>query len=152
MIFEDKILLGMKFRQIKHTNNKLAKGWIGEKTSNACAWQNDEFSTKWCVNSRRSTRYATIFLMQSWVEIMMYKSTSHQISCNYNSFSLYQTITPWSNQCIYMTSFIAKRVNSILVKLRYLRFKLLKYKEIKKIIRKFVILLIITSKIFLYIL
>ena len=29
----------------------------------------------------------------------------------------------------YMKSFIAKRVNSILVNLRYLRFKLLKYKE-----------------------
>ena len=32
----------------------------------------------------------------------------------------------------YMKSFIAKRVNSILVNLRYLRFKLLKYKENKK--------------------
>ena len=46
-----------------------------------------------------------------------------------------------------MKSFIAKRVNSILVNLRYLTFKLLKY---KKNITKFVILLIITSKIFLY--
>ena len=45
-------------------------------------------------------------------------------------------------------TFIAKQVISILVNLRYLRFKLLKYKEN---IRKFVILLIITSKIFLYI-
>ena len=42
-----------------------------------------------------------------------------------------------------MKSFIAKRVKSILVNLRYLRFKLLKYKEN---IKKFVILLIITSK------
>ena len=31
-----------------------------------------------------------------------------------------------------MKSFIAKRVNSILVNLRYLRFKLLKYKENNK--------------------
>ena len=27
MIFEDKILIGMQFWQIKHTNNKLALGW-----------------------------------------------------------------------------------------------------------------------------
>ena len=47
-----------------------------------------------------------------------------------------------------MKSFITKRLNSILVNLKYLRFKLLKYKEI---IRKFVILLNITSRIFLYI-
>ena len=47
-----------------------------------------------------------------------------------------------------MKSFITKWVNSILVNLRHLRFKLLKYKENNK---KFVILLIITSKIFLYI-
>ena len=40
--------------------------------------------------------------------------------------------------------FIAKRVISMLVNLRYLRFKLVKY--IKKIIRKFIIFLIITSK------
>ena len=33
---------------------------------------------------------------------------------------------------VYMKSFIAKRVNSILVNLRYLRFKLLKYKENNK--------------------
>ena len=33
---------------------------------------------------------------------------------------------------LYMNSFIAKRVNSILVNLRYLRFKLLKYKENNK--------------------
>ena len=46
-----------------------------------------------------------------------------------------------------MKSFIAKRLNSILVNLRYLRFKLLKYKENNK---KFVILLIITARIFLY--
>ena len=36
-----------------------------------------------------------------------------------------------------MTSFIAKRVNSILVNLRYLRFKLLKYKENNKICETF---------------
>ena len=42
-----------------------------------------------------------------------------------------------------MKSFIAKRLNSILVNLRYLGFKLLK--------NVFVILLIITSRIFLYI-
>ena len=36
-----------------------------------------------------------------------------------------------------MKSFIAKRVNSILVNLRYLRFKLLKYKENKKICNTF---------------
>ena len=47
-----------------------------------------------------------------------------------------------------MKSFIAKRVNSILVNLRYLRYKLLKCKENNK---KFVVFLIITSKIFLYI-
>ena len=47
-----------------------------------------------------------------------------------------------------MKSFIAKRVISILVNLRYLRFKLLKYKENNK---KIVIVLIITSKMFLYI-
>ena len=29
MIFEDKILLGLKFRQMKHTNDKLVIGWIG---------------------------------------------------------------------------------------------------------------------------
>ena len=34
--------------------------------------------------------------------------------------------------CLYMKSFIAKRVISILVNLRYLRFKLLKYKENNK--------------------
>ena len=47
-------------------------------------------------------------------------------------------------------SFIAKRVNSILINLRYLRFKLLKYKENNIY---FLILLIIhvTPKIFLYI-
>ena len=33
---------------------------------------------------------------------------------------------------LHMKSFIAKRVNSILVNLRYLRFKLLKYKENNK--------------------
>ena len=33
---------------------------------------------------------------------------------------------------MYMKSFIAKRLNSILVNLRYLRFKLLKYKENNK--------------------
>ena len=33
-----------------------------------------------------------------------------------------------------MKSFIAKRINSILVNLRYLRFKLLKYKENNKTI------------------
>ena len=27
MIFEDQIMIGMKFRQIKHTNYKLAVGW-----------------------------------------------------------------------------------------------------------------------------
>ena len=43
-----------------------------------------------------------------------------------------------------LKNFIAKRVKSILINLR---FKLLKY---KKIIRKFVILLIITSKVFPY--
>ena len=47
------------------------------------------------------------------------------------------------NVVLLMKSFIAKRVNSILVNLRYLRFKLLKYKEN---IRTFVILFIITSK------
>ena len=36
-----------------------------------------------------------------------------------------------------MKSFIAKRLNSILVNLRYLRFKLLKYKENKKICNTF---------------
>ena len=36
-----------------------------------------------------------------------------------------------------MKSFVAKRVNSILVNLRYLRFKLLKYKENKKICNTF---------------
>ena len=50
--------------------------------------------------------------------------------------------------CAQMKSFIAKQVISILVNFRYLRFKLLKY--IKKI-RKSVILLVITSKIYLYI-
>ena len=50
---------------------------------------------------------------------------------------------PLDSPLLYLKSFIAKRVNSILVNLRYLRFKLLKY------IRKIVILLIITSKIFL---
>ena len=34
--------------------------------------------------------------------------------------------------CLYVKSFIAKRLNSILVNLRYLRFKLLKYKENNK--------------------
>ena len=34
--------------------------------------------------------------------------------------------------CIYLKSFIAKRVISILINLRYLRFKLLKYKENNK--------------------
>ena len=49
-----------------------------------------------------------------------------------------------------MKSFIAKRLNSILVNDdSHLRFKLLKYKE--NGVRKFVILLIITSRIFLYI-
>ena len=38
---------------------------------------------------------------------------------------------------LYLKSFIAKRVNSILVNLRYLRFKLLKYKENKKICNTF---------------
>ena len=42
-----------------------------------------------------------------------------------------------------MKSFIAKRVISILVNFRYLRFKLLKYKDFLKI------LLIITSDVFL---
>ena len=36
------------------------------------------------------------------------------------------------NNFLYMKSFIAKRLNSILVNLRYLRFKLLKYKENNK--------------------
>ena len=34
--------------------------------------------------------------------------------------------------CVHMKSFIAKRVNSILVNLRYLKFKLLTYKENNK--------------------
>ena len=51
----------------------------------------------------------------------------------------------------YMKIFIAKRVISILVNFRYLKLKLLKYKEnIKKIIRKFVILFIITLDTFMY--
>ena len=37
----------------------------------------------------------------------------------------------------YMKSFIAKRVNSILVNLRYLRFKLLKYKNNEKFLNTF---------------
>ena len=44
MISEDKILLGMKFQQIKHTKYKLVE--VGVKTLNACAWQNDEFLAK----------------------------------------------------------------------------------------------------------
>ena len=39
---------------------------------------------------------------------------------------------PWRNLRQYLKSFIAKRVISILVNLRYLRFKLLKYKENNK--------------------
>ena len=39
-------------------------------------------------------------------------------------------ISPYERR--YMQSFIAKRVNSILVNLRYFRFKLLKYKENNK--------------------
>ena len=52
-------------------------------------------------------------------------------------------------QCKYMKSFIVKRVITILVNLWYL---ILSCWNINKIIRKFVILLIITSKIYLYIL
>ena len=47
-----------------------------------------------------------------------------------------------------MKSFMAQRIISIYVNLRYLRLKLL---NIKKIMRKCVILLIITVKIYLYI-
>ena len=47
-----------------------------------------------------------------------------------------------------MKSFIAKRVHPILFNLRYLRFKLLKYKEIMKMCNT---LNLKTSKIFLYI-
>ena len=42
-----------------------------------------------------------------------------------------------SHLCMHMKSFIAKRVISILVNLRYLRFKLLKFKENKKICNTF---------------
>ena len=34
MIFEEKILLGMKFRQIKNTNYKLLTGWTTEDGRN----------------------------------------------------------------------------------------------------------------------
>ena len=46
-----------------------------------------------------------------------------------------------------MKNFVAKRVNPILLNLRYLRFKLLKYKENKKMCNT---LNVITSNIFLY--
>ena len=44
----------------------------------------------------------------------------------------------WFVSKVHLKSFIAKRVNSILVNLRYLRFKLLKYKGNKKICNTFV--------------
>ena len=43
VIFEDRILLGMKFRQINNTNDNLAIGWNSVKTQTQCAWQNGEF-------------------------------------------------------------------------------------------------------------
>ena len=49
----------------------------------------------------------------------------------------------------YMKCFIAKRVNPMLVNLRYVRFKLLKYKENNKKMCN-TLNLIITSKVFLY--
>ena len=45
---------------------------------------------------------------------------------------VYSVIINKLNIYVYMKSFIAKRLNSILVNLRYLRFKLLKYKENNK--------------------
>ena len=48
--------------------------------------------------------------------------------CLYRAFCISHT----REKSLYMKSFIAKRLNSILVNLRYLRFKLLKYKENNK--------------------
>ena len=48
-----------------------------------------------------------------------------------------QTMSCVRGPNIQMKSFIAKRLNSILVNLRYLRFKLLKYKENKKMCNTF---------------
>ena len=51
----------------------------------------------------------------------------------HNIYNLILKSTTFIYKCQrYVKSFIAKRVNSILVNLRYLRFKLLKYKENNK--------------------
>ena len=75
----------------------------------------------------------TIFDMTAplFSEELIHITTLKITSYLYSSFVLY---LGWMcvYVCKYMKSFIAKRLNSILVNLRYLRFKLLKYKENNK--------------------
>ena len=56
MIFEDKLLLGMKFRQIKHTtNDKLATGW------SRCQDFKHMPLAELCMRSHRSSRHQMIY-------------------------------------------------------------------------------------------